>query len=231
MQRRVNILDASRMTASTSGETARRVSEYFSAGGPFSYQKVRKIMPVLLNGAMPYAVATAGIDKIKFDLARDQNAQVAKLIWECTNFRGRHFYPLEEVVYAVDREFAISLRPETVAVVDGIPNLIFLQPRKHPTLWAYNAAFVRRVLEEAYIPDYYEVARFWLLDTEALGDGDREMRLIDLGSVTPMSDREFRRRMASLRAAWRLHLRSPRPKRDVPRKIEDDGQTDFGFDG
>ena len=230
MPRRVNILDASRMTATTSAETTRRVSTYFADGGPFSYQKVRKIMPILLAGAMPYAVAVAGLTKIKFDLARTCNTDVAELIWECTEFRGRHFYPLEEVLYAVDREFAISLRPETVAVVNGIPNLIFLQPRKHPTLWAYNASFMRRVLEDAYIPDYYDEARFWLLDTEANEDGDREMNLIDLQTVPRMSDREFIRRMASLRAAWRLHLRNPRPKVDRPQRKEDDGQSDFGFE-
>jgi hypothetical protein len=218
------------MTAGTSSETTRRVSTYFDAGGPFSYGKVRKIMPVLLAGTMPYAVAVAGLEKIKFKLARTCNTDVAKLIWECEAFRGKHFYPLEEVLYAVDREFAISLRPETVFVVDGVPNLVFLQPRKHPTLWAYNSSFMRRILEEAYIPDYYETARFWLLDTEANDDGDREMNLVDLQTVPKMSDREFIRRMASLRAAWRLYLRSPRPKRDRPDGKDDGRQTDFGFD-
>lgn len=227
MRKRVNILDASRMTATTSGETARRVSTYFGDGGPFSYQKVRKLTPILLAGGLPYQVVTAGLERIKLDVARTSNTQVAKLVHECEAFRGRHFYPLEEVLYAVDREFAISLRPETVAVVDGVPNLIFLQPRKHPTLWAYNAAFIRRVLEDAYIPDYYEQARFWLLDTEANKDGDRELNLVDLQTVATMSDREFVRRMASLRAAWRLYLSSPRQKQERPKRPDDGSQPNF----
>lgn len=217
------------MTAVTSGETTRRVSTYFGEGGPFSYQKVRKLVPALLAGYLPYSVITAGFAKIKLKVARDSNTQVAELAWECTSFRGRHFYPLDEVLYAVDREFAISLRPETVAVVDGIPNLIFLQPRKHPTLWAYNASFIRKVLEEAYIPDYYESARFWLVDTEADEQGDRHLNLVDLQTVQLMNDREFLRRMASLRAAWRLYLRSPKAKKDRPLN-PDDRQSGFDFD-
>ncbi|WP_374942100.1 hypothetical protein [Sphingomonas sp.] len=229
MKRRVNLLDASRMTATTSGETTRRVSTYFGEGGPFSYQKVRKLTPALLSATLPYEVITAGLEKIKLDVARNSNTKVAELLWECTRFRGRHFYPLDEVSYAVDREFNISLKPETVCAVDGLPNLIFLQPRKYPTLWPYNPAFMRRVLEDAYIPDYYENARFWLVDTEAREGGDRHMTLVDLQSVAPMNDREFIRRMASLRAAWRLYLRTPRPKKDRPTK-PDDRQSDFGFE-
>lgn len=217
------------MTATTSGETARRVSEYFGDGGPFSYQKVRKLVPALLSGNLPYPIITAGLSKIKLKVARDANTQVAEIAYRCTTFRGRHFYPLDEILYAVDKEFAISLRPETVAVVDGIPNLIFLQPRKYPTLWAYNASFIRRVLEEAYIPDYYDIAAFWLVDAQADDDGNRELKLIDLRTVEPMNDREFLRRMASLRAAWRLHLRTPKPQKDKPSRI-DDRQAGFEFD-
>lgn len=213
----------------TSRETTLRVSMYFGNGGPFSYQKVRKLTPALLAGELPYSVITAGLAKIKLKVARDSNSQVASIIWQCTTFRGKHFYPLDEILYAVDREFAISLRPETVVVVDGVPNLIFLQPRKHPTLWAYNASFVRRVLEEAYIPDYYEVARFWLVDAQANEEGNRHLNLVDLRAIEPMHDREFLRRMASLRAAWRLYLRAPKLKKD--QRNRDDGlQTNFGFE-
>lgn len=227
MQRRVNILDASRMTAATSAETTRRVSTYFGDGGPFSYQKVRRLTPALLMATLPYNTIVAGLSKIKMKVARDSNIQVAEKVWECTDFRGHHCYPLEEILYAVDREFSVSLRPETVFVVDGVPNLIFLQPRKNPTLWAYNASFIRRVLEEAYIPDYYDVARFWLLDTEAR-TGVRKLTLVDLLNVEPMNDREFIRRMASLRAAWRLYLRAPKAKKEKP--IKPDGrQEGFSF--
>jgi hypothetical protein len=44
-----------------------------------------------------------------------------------------------------------------------------------------------------------------------------------------MSEREFTRRVASLRKAWRLHLTEPRPRKERPRK-PDDRQADFGFD-
>lgn len=224
----VDALDASRMTARTSGETALRVSQYFGDAGPFSYQKVRRLTPVLLKGELPYRVAISGIEKIKFELARNCNMDVAKLVADCDNFRNREFYPLKKVLYAVDRQFAISLRPETVCSVDREPNLIFLQPRKNATPWAYNASFLRRILEEAYIPDYFERAKFWLVDTEADDEGDRQLNLVDLQNVAPMNEREFLRRIASLRAAWRLHLlnRTPKDKRpDTP----DDRQQDFDF--
>ena len=225
----VDALDASRMTAVTSGETARRVAEYFGDAGPFSYQKVRRVMPVLLEGALPYDVAVAGLRKIKFELARKCNLDVAALVDSCHAFRGRSFYPLKRVLYSIDRQFAVSLRPETVASVDKVPNLIFLQPRKNATPWAYSASFLRRLLEETYIPDYFENARFWLVDTEAPEDGDRELNLVDLQSVEAMSEREFMRRIASLRAAWRLHLLHQERKRPRPGK-SDDGQTDFDFE-
>lgn len=229
MRKRVDILDASRMSAITSGETSKRVSEYFGDGGPFGYGFVRKLTPVLLSGNVPFDVATLGIVRIKFKLARDCNLDVARLVAECDRFRSCHFYPLNEIVYPIDQKFEISLKPETVAVVNSVPNLIFLQPRKHPTLWAYNAAFIRRVLEDSYIPAYFESARFWLLDTEALAGGVREMNLVDLQAVAPMSDREFARRVASLRAAWRLYLTAPRSKR--PRRENNEtGQTDFDFE-
>lgn len=218
------------MTAPSLRETTSRVSQYFGDAGPFSYTKVRKITPALLEGRISFAVATAGLKEIKFDLARTCNMDVAKVVAQCTEFRGRTFYPLDRVLYPVDREFAISLVPETVAVVNGIPNLIFLQPRKHPTLWAYNAPFMKRVLKDAYIPNYYDECRFWLLDTEYQDkEEDRALRLIDLESVAEMDEREFLRRAASLRAAWRLYLRHEpeRPKRS-PRPDTDQG--DFGFD-
>jgi len=226
LRRRVDLLDASRMTANTSGETARRVSEFFGDGGPFSYRMVRKITPVLLAGELPFSVATLGIDRVKFDLARECNLDVATLVAECTNFRGRTFYALEEVLYAIDTEFVISLKPETVAVIDGVPNLIFLQPRKHPTLWAYNASFIRRVLEERYIPDYYEKAKFWLIDTEAFGSEERKLNLVDLQSVASMTYREFRRRIAALRAAWKLYLAAPARRSGKPTSPNTD-QLDF----
>jgi hypothetical protein len=143
-------------------------------------------------------------------------------------FRGRTFYKLKRLLYPVDRDFALGIRPETVAVVDGIPHLIFLQPRKNATPWPYSASFMRRVIEEVY-SDYFEEVRFWLIDTEALASDDREMRLVNLQSVAPMSDREFTRRIASLRTAWRLHLSGPRHPRDRPSK-RDDRQPDFDFD-
>lgn len=224
----VNALDASRMTAPTSRETTSRVSQYFGDAGPFSYQKVRKLTPVLLSGAIDYGIATAGIQKIRFDLARNQNLDVAKLVSECDRFRGKDFYALSRIFYTIDRQFSVSMRPETVVSIDGVPNLIFLQPRKNPTPWAYNPRFLRRILDEAYIPDYYEIARYWLVDTEADENGNRHLKLVDLQAVTPMDDREFNRRIASLRGAWRLHL-ARRPK--SPRKPgkPDDRQQDLGF--
>jgi hypothetical protein len=226
--RKVDVLDAARMTASTTRETTLRVSQYFGDVGPFSYGKVRRLTSVLLAGVMPYATATAGLTKIKFELARKCNLDVAELVASCAQFRGQTFYKLNRLIYSVDRDFAISVRPETVAVVDGVPHLIFLQPRKNATPWPYSVSFVRRLLEELYA-DYFEHFRIWLIDTEALEGDDRELRLVDLQSVPMMSDREFTRRIASLRNAWRLHLKEPRRRKDQPGK-SDDRQADFGFD-
>ena len=126
MKRRiVDALDASRMTAQTSIETANRVGKYFGDMAPFSYQKVRRLAPILLAGALPYRLAVAGIEKTSFELARKCNLDVAKLVADCTEFRGKPFYPLTRVLYPIDQNFAVSVRPETVAVVDGVPNLIF----------------------------------------------------------------------------------------------------------
>jgi hypothetical protein len=216
------------MTAATTRETTLRVREYFGDAGPFSYGRVRNLTSVLLAGTLPYAVATAGLDKIKFDLARKCNKDVAELVASCSTFRGRTFYKLEKLLYAVDRDFALSVRPETVAVVDGVPNLIFLQPRKNAAPWAYSASFMRRVLEEVY-GDYFEDFRLWLIDTEALGSDERELRVVDLQSLPAMTEGEFRRRIASLRKAWRMHLSAPRQKKDRPGR-DDDRQKDFGFD-
>jgi hypothetical protein len=214
----VDALDAARMTASTSLETANRVKKYFGDAGPFSYQKVRKLIPELLRAALPYEVTVAGLKKITFQLARDCNLDVAKLVSERVEFRSKTFYPLKSKVhYSVDQKFSISLKPETVVVVDGIPNLIFLQPRKNATPWAYDASFLRTLLDEVFA-DYFEQARFWIVDTEADSEGNRDCRLIDLQSVAPMPERQFMRRIAALRAAWRLYLssdiqKSPRPSR------------------
>lgn len=228
MPRTVDVLDAARMTASTSRETTSRVSQYFGDAGPFSYGRVRGITSVLLAGTMPYAVATAGLEKIEFELARKCNLDVAKLVAGCTTFRGCTFYKLKKLIYSVDRDFALGLRPEAVAVVDGVPNLIFLQPRKNATPWAYSAAFMRRVLEEVYA-DYFDEFRIWLIDTEALEGEDRQLKLVDLQTVDAMPEREFTRRIASLRKAWRLHLTEPGARKERPGK-PDDRQSDFGFD-
>lgn len=228
MARTVDLLDAARMTAPTSRETAHRVSRYFGDAGPFSYGKVRRLTSVLLEGTMPYAIAVAGLEKIEFPLARKCNLDVAELVASCDAFRGRTFYRLKRVLYSIDRDFALSIRPETVAVVDGVPNLIFVQPRKTATPWPYSIAFVRKVLDEVYA-DYFEEVRFWLIDTEALEGEDRELRLVDLQQVPAMTDAEFRRRIASLRAAWRLHLKEPSQKKDRPAK-KDDRQRRFDLD-
>lgn len=219
---------AARMTASTSRETTSRVSEYFGDAGPFSYARVRSLTPVLLAGTMPYDVAVAGLEKIKFELARKCNLDVARLIASCDFFRDRTFYKLKKLVYSVDRDFALGMRPETVAVIDGIPHLIFLQARKNATPWAYSAPFMRRVLEEVY-DDYFEVFRIWLIDTEALEGEDRDLKLVDLQTIAAMPEREFTRRIASLRKAWRLHLTEPRPRKERPDK-SDHRQADFGFE-
>lgn len=225
MPRIVNFMDAARMTAQTSRETALRVRQYFGDAGPFSYGKVRALTASLLGGELPFDVIIAGIEKVTFDLARKCNLDVAKLLNDCKEFRGKHFYRLKRVIYSVDRDFALGIRPETVAVVDGVPNLLFLQPRKNPVPWAFNPGFMRRLLEEVYA-DYFEDARFWLIDTEAADDGARELRLVDLQSVAAMSDREFRRRIASLRGAWRLHLKAP-PARPGRKDRPDDRQKGF----
>jgi hypothetical protein len=177
---------------------------------------------------MPYSVAVAGLEKIEFELARKCNLDVAELIASCDAFRGRTFYRLKKVLYSVDRDFALGIRPEAVAVVNGVPNLIFLQPRKTATPWPYSIAFTRKVLDEVYA-DYFDDAKYWLIDTEALEGEERELRLVDLQFVAPMSDGEFRRRIASLRTAWRLHLKEPAGKRDRPSK-RDDRQTRFDLD-
>lgn len=225
----VDALDASRMTASTSNETAHRVSQYFGDIGPFTYQKVRQLTPVLLEGGMPYDVATAGLRKISFDLARQCNLDVAALVSDCTEFRGKSFYPLKRVLYPIDQKFAISLRPETVCSVNRVPQLIFLQPRKTATPWSYNSAFLRRILEETYIPDYFEQAGFWLVDTEADERGIRSLNVVDLRSVAPMAEREFVRRIAALRAAWRLYLLNDVVKKPRRPGQPDDRQDDFDF--
>ncbi len=220
MPRTVDVLDAAGMTAATSRETTLRVSRYFGDAGPFSYGRVRSLTAVLLAGAMPYAVAIAGLHKIKFDLARKCNLDVAELVSACEAFRGRTFYKLKKLSYTIDRDFALGVRPETVAVVDGVPNLIFLQPRKNATPWPYSPTFMRRVLEEVYA-DYFDEFRLWLIDTEALEGEDREFRLVDLQSLPVMADREFTRRIASLRKAWRLHLTQPRRRKEQPGKSDD----------
>ena len=177
------------------------------------------------------SVAVAGLDKIKFELARKCNLDVAKLVADCTEFRGKPFYPLTRVLYSIDQKFAVSVRPETVAVVDGVPNLIFLQPRKNATPWAYNAGFLRRILEETYMPDYFDVAKFWLVDTEADIKGNRHLQLVDLQTVSPMSEREFIRRIASLRAAWRLHLTDQSRKPSPPKRPDgSQPELDLGSD-
>jgi hypothetical protein len=229
MARIVNILDAARMTAPTTRETTLRVSQYFGDTGPFSYGRVRKLTSVLLSGAIPFEVAVAGIEKIKFDLARKCNLDVAKLVASCKKFHGCTFYSLDNLSYSVDRDFALGIRPEAVAVVNGIPNLIFLQPRKNATPWAYSVQFLRRVLDEIY-RDYFDEFRIWLVDTEALDGHDRQLRLVDIQVAAPMSEREFTRRIASLRTAWRLHLSGPRPARDKSIR-PDDREPDFDFGG
>ena len=228
MARTVDLLDAARMTATTSRETAYRVSSYFGDAGPFSYGRVRRLTPVLLEGTMPYSVAVAGLEKIGFDLARKCNLDVAELVASCDAFRGKTFYRLKRLLYSVDRDFALGVRPETVAVVNGVPNLIFLQPRKTATPWPYSISFVRKILDEVYA-DYFEEARYWLIDTEALEGEDRQLRLVDLQFVPAMADADFRRRIASLRNAWRLHLKAPASKRDRPGK-KDDRQRRFDLD-
>ena len=228
----VDALDAARMTAVTSIETANRVKEYFGDAGPFSYQKVRKLLPELLQARLPYEVMVAGIQKITFQLARDCNLDVAKLVAQRTEFRGKTFYPLKgKVHYSIEQKFSISLKPETVAVVDGIPNLIFLQPRKNPTPWAYDPSFLRTLLEEVYA-DYFEKAKFWIVDAEADDTGKRSCKLIDLQSVPAMSERQFIRRIASLRSAWRLYLLDSTSKPSRPKRPNtDQGDFDFGLDG
>lgn len=228
MRRTVDVLDAARMTAATTRETTLRVSQYFGDAGPFSYGRVRSLTAVLLAGTIPYAVAIAGLQKIKFDLARRCNLEVASLVAACDKFRGRTFYRMKKIAYAVDRDFALGVRPETVVVVDGVPNLIFMQPRKNATPWPYSASFMRRVLEEVY-SDYFDDFRLWLIDTEALQGEDRELKLVDLQSVAPMSEREFTRRIASLRKAWRLHLTEPRSRKERPSE-PDDRQDGFDFE-
>jgi hypothetical protein len=225
----IDALDASRMTAPTSSETAHRVKRYFGDAGPFSYQKVRRLTAPLLEGLLPYDVAVAGLRAIKFDLARKCNLEVAELVAQCDHFRGKNFYRLRRVLYPIDRKFAVSLRPETICSVGGRPNLIFLQPRKTPTPWAYNSSFLRRILEDVYIPDYFEDAQFWLVDTEGDENGERQLDLVDLQSIAPMPDREFIRRVATLRTAWRLHLkdRSPKPRRP---SHPDERQAEIDFD-
>jgi hypothetical protein len=133
-------------------------------------------------------------------------------------------------MFSVDQKFAISLKPETVAVVDDIPNLIFVQCRKNPTPWAYNPSFLRTLIEDAYA-DYFAVARYWLIDTEADDGGERGCKLIDLQSVARMEERQFIRRIASLRNAWRLYLSSGISKRPRSEKRDDDQPgLDFGDD-
>lgn len=226
MARTVNVMDAARMTAATASETANRVSQYFGDAGPFSYGKVRALTAPLLNGELPYRVIIAGLEAIQFDLARRCNLDVAELLWSRMEFRGCTFYPLKQIAFTVDKDFSVGIRPETVAVVDGTPHLIFVQPRKTPTPWCLDARFMKRLLEEVYA-DYFDEARFFLIDTEAL-DGARKCRLVNLEDVTAMDDREFTRRIASLRQAWRLHLSDPRPQKDR-KKRPDDRQSDFGI--
>ncbi|MEZ5734258.1 MAG: hypothetical protein R3E09_00410 [Novosphingobium sp.] len=225
MPRVVNFMDAARMTAQTSRETTLRVSQYFGDAGPFSYSRVRALTAALLAGDLPYRILVSGIEKIRFDLAKKCNLDVAKLLFACSRFRGRTFYRLKRVLYSIDRDFALGIRPEAVAVIDGVPNLIFLQPRKNPVPWAFNAPFMRRLLEDVY-QDYFDEFRLWLADTEANNEGERKLELVDLQSVAPMSEREFIRRIASLRGAWRLHLTTPKPRKDR-RDRKDDRQGDF----
>lgn len=224
----VNIMDASRMTASTSIETANRVGQYFGDAGPFSYGKVRALTPHLLAAALPFEVLTAGIASVKFDLARKCNMDVAHLLAEVTEFRGCHFYNIKRLPFSIDKDFAIGIRPETVAVVNGVPNLIFLQPRKTPTPWPLNLRFKKRVLDEVFV-DYFDEAKFWLVDTEAPPGGERDCALVALESVEAMSDQEFTRRISALRQAWRIHLSGERPKKRAPDK-KDDRQPDLGFE-
>ncbi|WP_156500482.1 hypothetical protein [Croceicoccus bisphenolivorans] len=225
MPRVVNFMDAARMTASTSRETAYRVSTYFGEAGPFSYGKVRALTGRLLAGELPFRVLTAGIEKVAFELSRKCNLDVAKLLYACTAFRNCPSYQLKRALYPIDRDFALGVRPETVVVVDGVPNLVFLQPRKNPVPWAFNAPFMRRLLEELF-GDYFDEFRLWLVDTEADDGDERTLKLVDLQAVSPMPEREFIRRIASLRNAWRLHLKAP-AKRKERRKDQDDGQADL----
>ena len=150
MPRVVNFMDAARMTANTTRETAFRVSSYFGEAGPFSYGKVRALTGRLLSGDLPFHVLTAGIEKVAFELSRKCNLDVARLLYSCKAFRGRPSYQIKRISYSIDRDFALGIRPETVVVVDGVPNLIFLQPRKNPVPWAFNAPFMRRLLEEVF---------------------------------------------------------------------------------
>lgn len=228
MPKIVNIMDASRMTASTSIETANRVRQYFGDAGPFSYGKVRALTPRLLAAELPFEVLTAGIASVTFNLARKCNMDVAHLLAEITEFRGCHFYNLKRLPFPIDKDFAIGIRPEAVAVVNGIPNLIFLQPRKTPTPWPLNLKFKKRVLDEVYA-DYFDDAKFWLVDTEAPPGGERDCVLVSLDEVEAMSDQEFTRRVAALRQAWRIHLSAERPKKRAPDK-KDDRQSDLGLE-
>lgn len=221
MPKVVNIMDAARMTATTSLETVNRVGKYFGDAGPFSYGKVRALTRHLLAAEVPFEVLTAGIAQVKFDLARKCNLDVAKLMSERTEFRGCHFYGLNRLTYSVDKDFKIGVRPETVAVVNGVPNLIFLQPRKTPTPWPLNLRFKKRILDEVYA-DYFDEARYWLLDTEAPEGKERECKLVSLNEIEAMSDHEFTRRVSALRQAWRIHLGGHSPKPRKPTK--DDGR-------
>ena len=67
--RKIRLLDASRMTCESDGATAGRVANYFGDMGPFGYQPVRSILLVLLKRQLSYELATAGLEKMSFDIA------------------------------------------------------------------------------------------------------------------------------------------------------------------
>jgi hypothetical protein len=194
--------EVARMSRSTVEATSQEVEKFLLGGCSWSYNTARNLVLPIYSG-LSRAAAVAACDRIKHQVARSQNTEVALLVFEKISGRTLSCYPITPRLLPFRRDLACRVNPIGLIVENRRLSFAWLQPRKAFALDDLGLAMYAAMIKNRYMKDDdFAGADVEFLDFSCDRDSKaRNPRLLTFAHLPQMSEEQLTDRLSIFASA------------------------------
>lgn len=198
--------DAGRLIRSSVQRTKAEVVQFLARpGANWNYQRARRLARMKARGALPLWVAEAECQELRHPVAREQNLQAVRAIWQLFDHAEFMTFSLRPRVLSFAPGLGLSVTPDFARYQSGVPRLVTVQYRRENALSDTVAmGFWIEVIAAAFLIDELARAELEIADLRApKPKAPRSPKLLSGPELPRLDARDLQDTLRVLHAALR----------------------------